>query len=98
MTPRRGSDPQRRYPHSPWSQAMWLRAVLQVGFDAGETSSTSRRPIRRCAFPYRIVLEQQPSQPVWLADPATADHLLGEAIFGRDRGNDRIIYRREVMP
>ena len=32
------------------------------------------------------------------ADPATADHLLGEAIFGRDRGNDRIIYRREVMP
>ncbi len=34
----------------------------------------------------------------WLADPATADHLMGIAIFGRDRGNDRIIYRREVMP
>ncbi|ULH01388.1 MSHA biogenesis protein MshQ [Aeromonas caviae] len=70
----------------------------QVGFDAGETRFHFAPPNQAVRIPYRIVLEQQPSQPVWLADPATADHLLGEAIFGRDRGNDRIIYRREVMP
>ncbi|MFQ2547453.1 DUF6701 domain-containing protein [Aeromonas caviae] len=70
----------------------------QVGFDAGETRFHFAPPNQAVLIPYRIVLEQQPSQPVWLADPATADHLLGEAIFGRDRGNDRIIYRREVMP
>lgn len=70
----------------------------QVGFDAGETRFHFAPPNQAVRIPYRIVLEQQPSQPAWLADPATADHLLGEAIFGRDRGNDRIIYRREVMP
>ncbi|QJT29061.1 hypothetical protein E4188_06000 [Aeromonas media] len=49
-------------------------------------------------IPYQVVLENQllqPSAPLWLSDP---NSLLGEAIFGRDRGNDRIIYRREVMP
>ncbi|MBP0602862.1 MSHA biogenesis protein MshQ [Aeromonas sanarellii] len=46
-------------------------------------------------IPYRVDLSKQPSQPLWLSDPTT---LQGEAIFGRDRGNDRIIYRREVMP
>ncbi|MGL6428928.1 MULTISPECIES: DUF6701 domain-containing protein [Aeromonas] len=70
----------------------------QVGFDAGETRFHFAPPNQAVRIPYRIVLEQQPSQPVWLADPATTGHLQGEAIFGRDRGNDRIIYRREVMP
>lgn len=49
-------------------------------------------------IPYRVVLENQllqPSAPLWLSDP---NSLLGEVIFGLDRGNDRIIYRREVMP
>lgn len=45
-------------------------------------------------IPYRVDLSKQPSQPLWLSDPAT---LQGEAIFGSSRGNDRIIYRREVM-
>ncbi len=70
----------------------------QVGFDAGETRFHFAAPNQSVRIPYEILLDKQPSQPVWLADPATADHLLGEAIFGRDRGNDRIIYRREVMP
>ncbi|MDM5078242.1 DUF6701 domain-containing protein [Aeromonas media] len=70
----------------------------QTRFNSGETwfhFAPSNQAVR---IPYRIVLEKQPDQPLWLADPATADHLSGEAIFGRDRGNDRIIYRREVMP
>ena len=70
----------------------------QVGFDAGETRFHFAAPNQSVRIPYEILLDKQPSQPVWLADPATADHLLGEAIFGRDRGNDRSIYRREVMP
>lgn len=72
--------------------------ATQTRFDAGATWFHFAPPNQSVRIPYRIVLEKQPSQPVWLADPATADHLLGEAIFGRDRGNDRIIYRREVMP
>lgn len=48
-------------------------------------------------IPYRIALDKQPSQPLWLTDPSTPNALLGEAIFGSSRGNDRIIYRREVM-
>ncbi len=70
----------------------------QVGFDAGETRFHFAAPNQSVPIPYEILLDKQPFSPVWLADPATADHLLGEAIFGRDRGNDRIIYRREVMP
>ncbi|MEI4939135.1 MSHA biogenesis protein MshQ [Aeromonas caviae] len=73
----------------------------QVGFDAGETRFHFAPPNQAVRIPYQIVLEKQPLQPLaptWLADPATADHLMGMAIFGRDRGNDRIIYRREVMP
>ncbi len=53
-------------------------------------------------IPFKIDLSKQPEseqQPgrrsLWLSDP---DSLEGMAIFGRDRGNDRIIYRREVMP
>ncbi|MBL0438669.1 MSHA biogenesis protein MshQ [Aeromonas caviae] len=53
-------------------------------------------------IPFKIDLSKQPEseqqpgrRPLWLSDP---DSLEGMAIFGRDRGNDRIIYRREVMP
>ncbi|MFM5193329.1 DUF6701 domain-containing protein [Aeromonas media] len=70
----------------------------QTRFNSGETWFHFAPPNKAVRIPYRIVLEKQPDQPLWLADPATADHLSGEAIFGRDRGNDRIIYRREVMP
>ncbi|WP_240455333.1 DUF6701 domain-containing protein [Aeromonas rivipollensis] len=46
-------------------------------------------------IPYKVELSKQPSRPLWLSDPLTQ---AGEAIFGSTRGNDRIIYRREVMP
>lgn len=46
-------------------------------------------------IPYKVELSKQPSRPLWLSDPLTQ---AGEAIFGLGRGNDRIIYRREVMP
>ncbi|MDU1143327.1 DUF6701 domain-containing protein [Aeromonas rivipollensis] len=46
-------------------------------------------------IPYKVELSKQPSRPLWLSDPLTQ---VGEAIFGSTRGNDRIIYRREVMP
>ena len=51
-------------------------------------------------IPYKVDLAKQPSQPLWLSDPTSANdgNLQGEAIFGSSRGNDRIIYRREVMP
>ncbi|MGE6224043.1 DUF6701 domain-containing protein [Aeromonas media] len=59
-------------------------------------------PGRAVRIPFRIDLgkqpesEQQPGRrPLWLSDP---DSLDGMAIFGLGRGNDRIIYRREVMP
>ncbi|MFB2855592.1 DUF6701 domain-containing protein [Aeromonas allosaccharophila] len=45
-------------------------------------------------IPYRVNLVKQPSQPLWLSDPVTQQ---GEARFGSSRGNDRIIYRREVL-
>ncbi|HEH9399140.1 TPA: MSHA biogenesis protein MshQ [Aeromonas sobria] len=45
-------------------------------------------------IPYRVDLAKQPSSPTWLSDPTS---LQGEARFGSSRGNDRIIYRREVM-
>ncbi|WP_182963035.1 DUF6701 domain-containing protein [Aeromonas veronii] len=50
-------------------------------------------------IPYKVDLAKQPSSPLWLSDPATANdgNLQGEAIFGSSRGNDRIIYRREVL-
>ncbi|MEI4951037.1 DUF6701 domain-containing protein [Aeromonas caviae] len=59
-------------------------------------------PDRAVRIPFKIELSKQPEseqqpgrRPLWLSDP---DSLEGMAIFGRDRGNDRIIYRREVMP
>ncbi|MGU5595338.1 DUF6701 domain-containing protein [Aeromonas sanarellii] len=73
----------------------------QARVGVGETGFHFAAPNQAVRIPYRIQLDKlplQPLAPLWLADPATADHLLGEAIFGRDRGNDRIIYRREVMP
>ncbi|MGU5577302.1 DUF6701 domain-containing protein [Aeromonas caviae] len=69
-----------------------------VRVNGGETRFHFTAPNQSVRIPYEIRLDKQPLSPLWLADPATADHLLGEAIFGRDRGNDRIIYRREVMP
>lgn len=70
----------------------------QARVGAGETGFHFAAPNQAVRIPYQILLDKQPLAPLWLADPATADHLSGEAIFGRDRGNDRIIYRREVMP
>ena len=73
----------------------------EVRVEGGETRFHFAAPNQSVRIPYQIQLDKlplQPMAPLWLADPATADHLLGEAIFGRDRGNDRIIYRREVMP
>ena len=59
-------------------------------------------PDRAVRIPFRIDLSKQPAseqqpgrRPLWLSDP---DSLDGMAIFGLGRGNDRIIYRREVMP
>ncbi|OBR44650.1 MSHA biogenesis protein MshQ [Aeromonas hydrophila] len=58
-------------------------------------------PGRAVRIPFRIDLGKQPEselqpgrRPLWLSDP---DSLDGMAIFGLGRGNDRIIYRREVM-
>ena len=59
-------------------------------------------PDRAVRIPFRIDLSKQPEselqsgrRPIWLFDP---DSLDGMAIFGLGRGNDRIIFRREVMP
>ncbi|MDI3429866.1 MSHA biogenesis protein MshQ [Aeromonas sp. V90_14] len=60
----------------------------------GEILFQFARPDISVRIPYRVDLSKQPSQPLWLSDPAT---LQGEAIFDSSRGNDRIIYRREVM-
>lgn len=60
----------------------------------GEILLQFARPDISVRIPYRVDLSKQPSQPLWLSDPQT---LQGEAIFGSSRGNDRIIYRREVM-
>ncbi|WP_323945774.1 DUF6701 domain-containing protein [Aeromonas hydrophila] len=65
--------------------------------DKGELLFHFAAPQFAVRVPYRIVLEKQPQQPRWLADPGDSNSLLGEAIFGSSRGNDRIIYRREVM-
>ena len=89
----------------------WLRAdsLITVGLgapspgavvgkaDKGELLFHFGAPQFAVRVPYRIVLEKQPQQPRWLADPGNPNSLLGEAIFGSSRGNDRIIYRREVM-
>ncbi|WP_265435475.1 DUF6701 domain-containing protein [Aeromonas media] len=68
----------------------------------GVISMQFAAPDRAVRIPFRIDLGKQPEselqpgrRPLWLSDP---DSLDGMAIFGLGRGNDRIIYRREVMP
>ncbi|WP_434470849.1 DUF6701 domain-containing protein [Aeromonas veronii] len=60
----------------------------------GEILFHFAKPDISVRIPYKVDLAKQPSQPIWLSDPAS---LQGEAIFGSSRGNDRIIYRREVL-
>jgi MSHA biogenesis protein MshQ len=59
----------------------------------GEILFQFSRPDIAVRIPYRVELARQPDAPLWLSDP---NSLQGEAIFGISRGNDRIIYRREV--
>ncbi|MGL6004934.1 DUF6701 domain-containing protein [Aeromonas sobria] len=60
----------------------------------GEILFHFAKPDISVRIPYKVDLVKQPSSPTWLSDPTS---LQGEAIFGSSRGNDRIIYRREVM-
>ncbi|MBW3762280.1 MSHA biogenesis protein MshQ [Aeromonas jandaei] len=60
----------------------------------GEILFQFARPGIAVRIPYKVDLAKQPSSPLWLSDPLT---LQGEAIFGSTRGNDRIIYRREIL-
>ncbi|KTA84148.1 DUF6701 domain-containing protein [Aeromonas salmonicida] len=60
----------------------------------GEILFNFAEPNISVRIPYKVDLSKQPAQPLWLSDPVS---LQGEAIFGSSRGNDRIIYRREVM-
>lgn len=60
----------------------------------GEILFHFAKPDISVRIPYKVELANQPSQPLWLSDPVT---LQGEARFGSSRGNDRIIYRREVL-
>lgn len=60
----------------------------------GEILFHFARPDISVRIPYKVDLAKQPSSPTWLSDPIS---LQGEAIFGSSRGNDRIIYRREVL-
>ena len=65
----------------------------------GEILFHFAKPDISVRIPYKVDLAKQPSQPRWLSDPTSANdgNLQGEAIFGSSRGNDRIIYRREVL-
>ncbi|EKB24551.1 hypothetical protein HMPREF1170_00816 [Aeromonas veronii AMC35] len=65
----------------------------------GEILFHFAKPDISVRIPYKVELAKQPSQPLWLSDPTSANdgNLQGEAIFGSSRGNDRIIYRREVL-
>lgn len=65
----------------------------------GEILFHFARPDISVRIPYKVELAKQPSSPLWLSDPTSAKdgNLQGEAIFGSSRGNDRIIYRREVL-
>ena len=65
----------------------------------GEILFHFAKPDISVRIPYKVDLAKQPSQPLWLSDPASANdgNLQGEAIFGSSRGNDRVIYRREVL-
>ncbi|MGY3882501.1 DUF6701 domain-containing protein [Aeromonas veronii] len=65
----------------------------------GEILFHFAKPDISVRIPYKVELAKQPSLPLWLSDPTSANdgNLQGEAIFGSSRGNDRIIYRREVL-
>ncbi|HHJ4200070.1 DUF6701 domain-containing protein [Aeromonas veronii] len=65
----------------------------------GEILFHFAKPDISVRIPYKVDLAKQPSSPLWLSDPTSANdgNLQGEAIFGSSRGNDRIIYRREVL-
>ncbi|WP_429039342.1 DUF6701 domain-containing protein [Aeromonas veronii] len=65
----------------------------------GESLFHFAKPDISVRIPYKVDLAKQPSSPLWLSDPTSANdgNLQGEAIFGSSRGNDRIIYRREVL-
>lgn len=65
----------------------------------GEILFHFAKPDISVRIPYKVDLAKQPLSPFWLSDPASANdgNLQGEAIFGSSRGNDRIIYRREVL-
>ncbi len=60
----------------------------------GEILFQFAKPGIAVRIPYKVDLAKQPSSPLWLSDPLTQQ---GEAIFGSTRGNDRIIYRREIL-
>lgn len=75
-----------------------MTATVQDGIIALQLAA----PDQTVRIPFRIDLSKQPEsalqpgrRPFWLSDPQSLD---GMAIFGIGRGNDRIIYRREVMP
>lgn len=76
-----------------------LPGVMSARAKDGEILFHFAEPKISVRIPYKVDLAKQPSSPFWLSDPATANdgNLQGEAIFGSSRGNDRIIYRREVM-
>ncbi|MBM0419089.1 DUF6701 domain-containing protein [Aeromonas veronii] len=65
----------------------------------GEILFHFAKPDISVRIPYKVELAKQPSSPLWLSDPTSTNdgNLQGEAIFGSSRGNDRIIYRREVL-
>ncbi|WP_346210108.1 DUF6701 domain-containing protein [Aeromonas salmonicida] len=68
--------------------------VMSATATDGEILFNFAEPKISVRIPYKVDLSKQPAQPLWLSDPVS---LQGEAIFGSSRGNDRIIYRREVM-
>ncbi len=68
--------------------------VMSATATDGEILFNFAEPNISVRIPYKVDLSKQPAQPLWLSDPVS---LQGEAIFGSSRGNDRIIYRREVM-
>ncbi|MFQ1686252.1 DUF6701 domain-containing protein [Aeromonas veronii] len=88
---------------APYSSSLMLsgQSVPSISAKAkqGEIVLHFGAPNVAVRIPYRVDLAKQPSQPLWLSDPTSANdgNLQGEAIFGSSRGNDRIIYRREVL-
>ncbi|MEL7595122.1 DUF6701 domain-containing protein [Aeromonas veronii] len=88
---------------APYSSSLMLsgQSVPSISAKAkqGEIVLHFGAPNVAVRIPYKVDLAKQPSSPLWLSDPTSANdgNLKGEAIFGSSRGNDRIIYRREVL-